>query len=148
MMLESAFAELWLAKRDLVQARPQAEQLLKSALATPDRAWQARAWETNARVALAEGNLQRAQECIAKALQTMVGFELPLVSWRIHSTASEICQLTGDRELAEHHHELSRTTILQLANSLPPEEPLRTVFLSAPPIRRILGGTHDPGEEN
>jgi len=148
MMLESALTELWLAKKDLVQARLQAERLLKFALATPDRAWQAQAWETNARVALAEGNLQRAQECIAGALQTMVGFELPLVSWRVHSTASVICQSAGNLELAEHHRELSCTTILQIANSLPPEEPLRSVFLSAPPIRRILGRSYGAAGEN
>jgi len=46
---------------------------------------------------------------------------------------------TGNRELAEDQRELSRATILKLANSLPAEEPLRKTLLSAPSVCRVLG---------
>ena len=61
MPLEFAPAELWLAKGDLAQARPQAESFLKIALATAEHVWQAPAWEVNTRVAMAELDQTRAQ---------------------------------------------------------------------------------------
>jgi tetratricopeptide (TPR) repeat protein len=139
MRLESALAELWLAKGDLAQARPQAEKFLKVTLATAEHTWQALAWEVNARVAMAELDLKRAQDCIAKGLSAMEGFEVPLAAWRVHATAAELDQRMKSRELAEHHLALSRETIMKLATSLPPEEALRQTLLSAPIIRKILG---------
>ena len=51
---KSAFTELWLAKGDLAQARPQAESFVKFTLATAEHMCQAPAWEVNTRVAMAE----------------------------------------------------------------------------------------------
>jgi len=45
MRLESALTELWLAKGDLAQARPQAESFLKVTLATAEHTWQAAGME-------------------------------------------------------------------------------------------------------
>jgi len=139
MPLESALTELWLAKGDLAQARPQAERFLKIALATAEHTWQALAWEVNARVAMAAEEWNRAEECIMKALSTMEGYEVPLAAWRVHGTAAEFHARAGDNDLAEHHRELSRATILKLANSLGPEGPLRTTFLSATDVSRAFG---------
>jgi tetratricopeptide (TPR) repeat protein len=139
MQLESALTELWLAKGDLAQARPQAESFLKIALATAEHTWQALAWEVNARVAIAELDLTRAHTCIANGLSAMVGFEVPLAAWRVHTTAFELYQNSGDRDLAERQLALSRATIMKLANSMSAEEPLRAKFLSAPMVRKILG---------
>jgi tetratricopeptide (TPR) repeat protein len=139
--LESALTELWLAKGDLAQARPQAERSLAIALATAEHTWQALAWEANARLALAELDLSRARECIARGLSAMEGFEVPLAAWRVHATAAELCQKSGDRDSAERHLGLSRDTIMKLANSLPAKEPLRQTFLSAPAVRNIQGKT-------
>jgi DNA-binding winged helix-turn-helix (wHTH) protein/tetratricopeptide (TPR) repeat protein len=138
MPLESALTELWLAKGDLAQARPQAESFLKIALATAEHTWQALAWEVNARVAMAELDLTRAQDCIAKGLSTMEGYEVPLAAWQVHRTAAELHARAENHDLAQHHRELSRATILKLANSLGAEDPLRTKFLSAPAIRKVL----------
>jgi hypothetical protein len=137
--LESALTELWLAKGDLAQARPQAERLLKIALASAEHTWRALAWEVNARVAMSELDLTRAQDCIAKALSAMEGFEVPLAAWRVHATAFEIHQNASHQDLAERHLTLSRETVMKLANSLPREEPLRQTYLSAPMVRKILG---------
>jgi len=142
--LEAALTELWLAKGDLAQAGPQAESFLKTALATAEHTWQALAWEVNARVAMAELDLTRAQDCIAKGLSAMEGFEVPLAAWRVHATAFELYQNSGDRDLAERHLALSRDTIMKLANSMSAEEPLRQIFLSAPMVRKILGGRETP----
>ncbi len=139
MPLESALTELWLAKGDLAQARPQAESFLKITMATAEHTWQALAWDVNARVAMAERDLTKAQDCIAKGFSTMEGYEVPLADWQVHRTAAELHARTENHDLARHHRELSRATILQLANSLAAEDPLRTKFLSAPAIRKVLG---------
>jgi tetratricopeptide (TPR) repeat protein len=144
MPLESALTELWFAKGDLAQARPQAERFLAITLAAAEHMWQALAWEANARVAMAELDAPRAQDYIAKALSAMEGFEVPLAAWRVHATAFELYRNSGDRDLAERHRALSRETIMKLANSLPAEEPLRKIFLSAPMIRKILGDGETP----
>ena len=75
---------------------------------------------------------------IAKGWSAMEGFEVPLAAWRVHATAFELYQDSGDRDLAERHRALSRDTIMKLANSMPAEETLRANFLSAPAIRKIL----------
>ena len=144
MRLESALTELWLAKGDLAQARPQAESFLKVTSATAEHTWQGLAWEANARIAMAERDLARAQDCIAKGLSAMEGFEVPLAAWRVHSTAAELYRQMKSSELAKRHLALSRETIMKLANSLPAEEPLRQTFLSSPMVRKILGSRETP----
>jgi len=139
MPIENALTELWLAKGDLAQARPQAERSLAIALASAEHMWQALAWELNVRVAMAGLDVPRARDCIAKALSAMEGFEVPLAAWRVHATASDLYRNAGDRDLAERHLALSRETIMKLANSLPAEEPLRQTFLSSPMVRSVLG---------
>ena len=141
MQLQSSLTELWQAKGDLKQARTEAERFLEVTLATAERTWQALAWEANALVAMAQRDLERAHECITKALSMMEGFEVPLAAWRVHATAAELYRLSEKTEVAERHGELSRAAILRLADSLPAEEPLRKTFLSAPPVLKVLGDT-------
>ena len=137
--LESALTDLWLAKGDLAQAHQQAESFLKISLATAEHMWQALAWEVNARVAMAELDWTKARDCIINGLSAMEGFDAPLAAWRLHATAFELYQNSGDRDLAKRQLLLSRDTIMKLANSMSAEEPLRAKFLSAPAIRKILG---------
>ena len=145
LMLESALTELWLAKGDLQRARTEAKRFLQLTLATAERTWQALAWEANARIAIAEVDLEGARDCTAKALSTMEGFEVPLAAWRVHATAAELFARSGDNHLVEHHRQVSCATIMKLANSLGPEAPLRTTFLSAPSVRKILGNAEATG---
>src|ERR1700676_4864453 len=81
----------------------------------------------------------KARDCIINGLSAMEGFDAPLAAWRVHATAFELYQNSGDRNLAKRQLLLSRDTIMKLANSMPAEEPLRTKFLSAPAIRKTLG---------
>jgi DNA-binding winged helix-turn-helix (wHTH) protein/tetratricopeptide (TPR) repeat protein len=143
MPMESALTELWLAKGDVAQARPQAERFLSLTTATAERTYQGLAWEANARVAMAAQDWERAEECVAKALSTIEGYEIPLAAWRVHVTAADLYARGGKGDAAEHpaaqhHRELSRATILRLANSVG-EETLRRIFLSAPMVRKIVG---------
>jgi hypothetical protein len=139
MPLAAGLTELWLAKGDGVRARLEAERLLEMSLATEERTWQGLAWEINARVALANRDDARARDCIARGISTVQGFEVPLAAWRVHATAANIEEESGNLESARLHRDVSRATIMQLANSLPEEEPLRKIFLSAPPVARVFG---------
>jgi hypothetical protein len=93
---------------------------------------------------MAELDLTRAQDCIANGLSAMEGFEVPLAAWRVHATAFELYQNSGDRDLAERHLALSRDMVMKLANSMSAEEPFRQIFLSAPMVRKILGDRETP----
>jgi DNA-binding winged helix-turn-helix (wHTH) protein/tetratricopeptide (TPR) repeat protein len=140
MPLAGGMTELWLATGDRGRAQLEAGRFLEISLATVDRYWQGLAWEVNSRVALENRDLPRARDCIAKALATVQGFEVPLAAWRVHATAARIDEESGNLEAARSHREMSCVTILRLANSLPEQEPLRESFLSAPIVARILNG--------
>src|SRR5262249_665199 len=103
-----------------------------------EHTWQGLAWETNARLAMLDVDFERAQKCVAQALESMEGFDTPLAAWRVHATAADLAQRTGDAERATHHLKNSRATILRLANSLPADHRLRAAFLSATPVSRVL----------
>ena len=139
MPIAAGLTELWLTKGDRVRARLEAERLLEISLATEERTWQGLAWEINARVALANRDEARARDCIARGVATVQGFEVPLAAWRVHATAADIEEESGNLESARLHGNLSRTTILRLANSLGEQEPLREIFLSAPAVARVFG---------
>jgi tetratricopeptide (TPR) repeat protein len=136
--LAAGLTELWLAKGDRLRARLEAERFLDMALATAERTFQGLTWEANARVALANQDHARAADCIAKAVSTVQGFEMPLAAWRVHATAAHIDEKSANPESARARRDLSRATILQLACSLPEQEPLRNIFLSAPAVARVL----------
>jgi hypothetical protein len=61
-----------------------------------------------------------------------------MAAWRVHATAAEFYQRRGDIATAARHRELSRATILKLANSLAADSPLRKAFLSAPYPQALL----------
>jgi hypothetical protein len=138
MPLAAGLTELWLAKGDLTRARLEAERFLDLSLGTAERTWHGLAWEANARVALTNGDRTRARKCIEEAICVVEGFEVPLATWRVHATAARIEEESGNSEPARSHREISRATILGLANSLPEEEPLRKIFLSAPAVAEVL----------
>ena len=138
-LIEIAFVKVFLASGNLSEAQAHAKYGVELACATAEHTNQAFAWHASAQVAMAEGNFRRAQDDIAQALAVMEGYEVPLATWGVHATASELYQYLGDKVLAQQHRALSCETIDKIANSLPPTEPLRQTFLSAPRIREILG---------
>jgi hypothetical protein len=140
MAVVSGVTELQLATGDRVRAQTEAGHFLEIALATADRHWQGLAWEVNSRVALDSGDLTRARDCIANALASVRGLEVPLAAWRVHATAADIEEQSGNTEAARAQRDISRVTVLRLADSLPEQEPLRESFVSAEAVARILKG--------
>jgi DNA-binding winged helix-turn-helix (wHTH) protein len=137
-MLEAALTNLSLLRTDIVRARLHANRFLEATLATAERTWQALAWEASARVANADLDLERSRQCIAHAIESMKGFDTPLAAWRVHATAADLARLTGRNEESAHHRDLSRATVLQLANSLPADHHLRTTFLTSYAVSRVI----------
>jgi DNA-binding winged helix-turn-helix (wHTH) protein len=138
MPLAAGLTESWLATGDRVRAQLEAQRFLDRALATEERTWQGLAWEINARVALANRDEARARDCVTQGVSTVQGFEVPLAAWQVHATAAHFEEKSGNLESARLHRDLSRATIMQLANSMEQQEPLRKIFLSAPAVARVL----------
>jgi hypothetical protein len=145
LFVESALTELWIHRGEAMQARSQAERFLSITLKTSERTFQALAWEANARVSMAELDWASAQDHIAKALSMIESYEVPLAAWRVHATAAQLNERAGRADLALRSREVSRATVLKLANSLPPDEPLRGIFLSATKLREIVGDLEASG---
>ena len=62
---------------------------------------------------------------------------MPLAAWRVHATAAKVFGDAGNTDLSRHHLELSRATLLKLADSLGEEESLKRTFLAAPEVDRV-----------
>ncbi len=134
MPLYQAEIDLALQIGDVNKARHAAEKCLSASLATDEHTWRARAWEADARVANAEGDLARAKESIENAIAEMKEMDLPLAHWRVHVTAMMLIP-----ENAEYHRMLAVETILRLASSLDGYPSLQDTFHSSPIFQNVLG---------
>jgi len=76
------------------------------------------AWEYSARLALAGGKHDRAdEEDISVALEIVNTAEVSVAAWRVHAAAWEIC-LYADGSRAEIERTKAQAVILQIAESL------------------------------
>ncbi len=136
--LESSNA--WLLSGNTATARTVADRLLESALATSDPYVHALAWDLQARVATAEGDLPGARESIQQALTIVDSSEIQSGAWQTFATASQVYHHAKEFKTADKYHARAEACILQIADSFEPDEPLRATFLAADPVRRILHG--------
>ena len=131
-------ARTWLQSGNIANARTEANRLLEDALSTADPNLQALAWEMKTRVAIAEKDWARAGESIQSALAVLEEHAVPVSAWRVHAAAWEFHRLQNNDESAERHRARAEAEIRALALSFPEQEPLRSIFLAADPIRQIL----------
>jgi DNA-binding winged helix-turn-helix (wHTH) protein/tetratricopeptide (TPR) repeat protein len=136
--LLAASVDLRLQCDELEAAQRDSEEFLQAALATSERTWQGLAWDASARVALAMGDLMRAQECVVHACQCTEGFEVPLAVWRIHATGARVCGRLGDTAAAEAHVVSSAQVVRRLAASLEERADVQKAFLNSAPVRAVL----------
>ena len=127
----------WLHSAQIANARVEADRLRKTALEIADPNLQALAWEASAHVAMAESDWTTASQCIDRAIGALARFDVPISAWRVHASASELCRKLGQSEESALHRERARTHIAALAESFDPDEPLRSVMLGAPSVRRV-----------
>ncbi|MHC2518962.1 AAA family ATPase [Bradyrhizobium diazoefficiens] len=144
MQLEAGLVRLNLAAGDRPAAELAVRRLVAQSEVTVERTWQALAWELSARVAMAEGDADRALNCITKALAKIEGFEGPLAAWRVNATAAELYGRTADREISERHREASRETLRLLSRSLQKHTALQSIFLAAPEVTRTFDAGAEP----
>lgn len=133
-----ALTNVWLSTGETVRAREEAALLVANADNTDERTWQALARETQARVAIVEGDLLGAREAIGRALAAIEGYDAPVAAWQVHATAGELASASGGGPAASRHWAASRDIVLRLAASLEHHEELRQTFLSAPPVASVL----------
>ena len=138
MMAQVELSNTWLLSGNVVNARAAADGFLKSALSTSDPHLRALGWELQARVALAENDLQSARDSIRQALAIVDKFEILFAAWQVYGTAWQFYQQVKERKTAQMNRERAETCIRKIANSFAPDEPLRATFLAAAPVRRIL----------
>jgi hypothetical protein len=135
--LRLQLVEAYLSQRDLSQARQQADSTLEASLQTAERAWQARAWDASARVALHEGDVPRAAKDIQNALDIMQGQTLPLAAWRVHKTAAQLSRINGDTQSYASHLTAARQIVRALTQSLDSRPALKEIFQSSPEISEL-----------
>jgi len=128
----------WLMSGDLSRARTAADSFLESARSTADPHLQALAWDLKARMAMAESDSHGALESIQQALAIVDKFEILVAAWQVYGTAWLAHEHVKEHKIAEANRERAEACIFTIANSFAPDEPLRTTFLTADPVRRIL----------
>jgi len=136
--------EAWLQSGEIEKATGEADGLLNSALQTADPHLQALAWEMQAQIGVVKQDWKRAEDCVNKALEILIRFEVPVAGWQVHATAWQLYRSTQKFREAESHREKAQGYILKIADSFAEGEPLRETFLSATPIVRII---QPPAEE-
>jgi hypothetical protein len=129
---------VWLAAGSLGRARSDADRFLASALSTAEPNVHALGWDAQARVSMAEKDWQGADRDIERGLAVLERFDVPTVAWRLHATRSELYRRSRNGDAAEVHRARAERVIQSLANSFEPDEPLRSSFLAAGPVRRLL----------
>lgn len=129
MPLRCALTKYWLGEDNISAARNEAERMRSVTDGNKNFAWQARAREIGCQLAIAEGDLSRAQAEINEAFEIMGTRTAPLVSWRVHDTAATLHHKLGARELASKHISARNEILLNFANSFGPDESLRDNIL-------------------
>jgi tetratricopeptide (TPR) repeat protein len=130
--------EALLQAGNLQNAGIEVDNFLTSALSTAEPNLHAFGWEASARVAIAQKRRDDARQHIENALAILDKFDLPVVAWRVYSTAWALYRYAEENERAEEHRARAKEVIMRLADSFEPGEPLRQSLLSAAPIRRIF----------
>lgn len=126
--LEWGMVTLLIATGDHAGALTRAEGLCALAEQTDERAWQALAYEGQARAALAGGDVTKAIDSVDKALAACAVVQAPAGELRVLATAAMTVKATGDAARAMRHTRQGEMIRQQIAESLPPGHPLRRQF--------------------
>ena len=99
-----------------------------------------------AKVAMAAGNSHAANAHLCQAISLVRDAQLPLAAWRVYAAAANFCESRGESENAAKYQGRSDQIVRSLANSLEPNDPLRSVaFLASAEISGSHNGNLDGG---
>ncbi len=129
-----------LAKGREKEAAAEAEAFQEATNSTADPAFKAVTGLLLATIAMHRKDWDGAWDALNPAFSVLHLNPVAPVAWRLHAAAFELHCATGDAEAAAHHRGRAAAILMDLAHSLPLEEPLRAAFLNAAPVRVILGG--------
>jgi hypothetical protein len=136
--------EYWLEDGDMDQAQRAAARLQEVAVAAPDRPFLALSHLVMAKVAIAAGDSHAANVHLCHAISLVRDTQLPLAAWRVYATAANFCESRGESEKAAKYRGRSDQIVRSLANSLEPNDPLRSVgFLARAEISSSHHGDPD-----
>jgi hypothetical protein len=138
MRAELGLADAYLQMGEVNDAQREADRFLQSALSTADPNLQLLAWELMTRLSLARNDLKGGKKFLQNAFAILAKVNVPVSAWRLHSTAWEFETRNNKQEAAEKHRAEAKSGILAIASSFAADEPLREIFLSAEPVRKVL----------
>ncbi|HEY4360165.1 MAG TPA: AAA family ATPase [Bryobacteraceae bacterium] len=90
MIARYGLASTCLQRGDLKRAASETDRLLEAVATAADPSLKAHAWEMQARLHLASGDLQQAGYCVEHARAALAAFAIPFASKRIEATAAEL----------------------------------------------------------
>jgi tetratricopeptide (TPR) repeat protein len=135
--LHYALGEYWLSQGDCAQARQHASRLCELAARPPERTYLALGHCLLARAAMAGQDWEEADHQASKAVSIVENAEVPLAAWRVHAMVAELESIRGRPLEAEKHLCAAGQVIRALADSLGPDNPLRTCLLGRQWINQI-----------
>jgi len=133
-------AEYWLSQADLDRATEEAGSLLTNSTQHGPPKYVGIAHKILAEIAMARGDLARAQAELAAALEPFRTRPAPLVTWKIYSTLGKLHVLKNDAHAAREAFAQSAHIIQKIASTITDEQ-LRSTFLSAPAVQEVLRGS-------
>ncbi len=122
------------------EASSEAAALAEAIRATADPALKAALGQLEARIALRHKDWDRARGVLEQAFALLRDRPVPTIMWRLHATAVDLYCKNGDSAAAEGHRARAAAVALELADSIPEDEPLRAIFLGSEPVRYVTGG--------
>ena len=131
MISEFGLVGAYLDLDELQHASAAADQFLEDALTTEDPALRAPAWDAKARVAMRQGDLPLARECIEQAFASIQNHDLPSVAWRLHASAARLQTTMRDFAKAERHSVEAASSLNRAAASFSGNDPLRRSLTKA-----------------
>jgi len=121
--------DYWFEAGDMERARSEALRLYELTVTAPDRPFLAVSHGVMAKVAMVAGDAPTARSHLSKAISIVRGVKLPLAAWRIYATAADFYESAGDARKALKYRCRAGQIVRSLANSLGPDDPLRSVTL-------------------
>lgn len=108
---------------------------------TADPGLKAAAGQLEARIAIRQKDWDRARGALEQAFALLRGRPVPSIMWRLHATALDLYCKTGDSAAAADHRSRAAAIAMDLARSIPEDEPLRAIFLGSEAVRSVTGDT-------
>jgi class 3 adenylate cyclase len=136
--LLAARGELCLARGDAQGALDYAEQCLQLALQTSARKNQVKGWKLQGKALAALDYVEEAVAMLTKAASMASEIGNPPLIWKCHFALGQALSRRGRRSAARKHYAQAAATVEQTAAGLK-EQTLREAFLSAEPVRAVLG---------